>query len=269
MEQKELILEAIREVCNTASEVRGSMLGALLRVRLPQVNLRDDYGGLHKFIQAECSDFLVFSHKHGGDDVFRVIDGSDTILTSDPWTAWRTFSNPTSNGELYYDLPNSRLLVGPKDTQPHGARIVPVPRITHDEQKALIFEFAEDNLSEEELRLIQRTLVSDNYWNLSISVLQSANPDQSLAFMNYRKEKLHASLTERLMTLGATESQALLTCNWLKRERLVQRTSTPVSAESRDREAILSLIRQMAPSEIDQVSIPIWVVADIMQRVSR
>lgn len=270
MEQTELILEIVGEACSSADKIFGSALGTLIRAKLPLVNLRDDYGGLRKFLQSECSHILKFSHKQGGDDVFTVINGNEGHLTSEPSTVWRTFSNPiVNNGRLFYDNANTRLLVGAKRSTTQVGNLVPIEGISHVEQKEVIREFAEKNLDQEEQNLVERSLASENYWQLSTSVFQSSEPSRSKEFIEFRKDKLHEILRARLVTAGASESQAMMTSNWLRKGRPAIRVPEDNARATASRESIVNLVLKMTEAELDQVRIPLSIVAEIVERNSR
>jgi hypothetical protein len=270
MEQTKLILETIREACSTSREVKGSVLGAILKARFPLLNLREVYGGLRKFIAAECANLLRFSHKQGGDDVFTVIDCREMPFASDPSTIWRLFGNPNETGRLYYDVAIATILLGSEDFREDYEGLAPIPRITHEEQKLLIREFAVNAFSGDELSLIEKTLDSVNYWQLASGIFRSSRPSRISDFVEFRKSRLLEILRQRLVAAGASEPQAQATCTWVEeKQRSTSLTSELSHVKGPDRRVILDLVARMSDEELDQLTLPIRMVADMVSRLAR
>lgn len=271
MEQKEEILTAIRETCSMSREVKGSMLGAALKLKFPMLNLRDTYGGLRKFVSAECADFLSFSHKQGGDDVFSVTDSTVRLFASDPSTVWRIFGNPNETGDLFYHAESSTILLeAPGSKGTHEGAIL-VPRITHEEQKTLIHEFAIAALGGEELGLIDQALGSKDYWQLSVGIFKASRPSRIFDFVEFRKSQLLATLQQRLIAAGATEFRAQAISKWVEEKKSPPMHQPPEPHYPRrpDRQTILDLVARMSDEELDELKLPIRTVANLVSRLSQ
>jgi len=270
MEQKEVILNTIRETCKMSREVRGSTLGAVLKIKFPMLNFRDTYGGLHKFISTECTDLLKFSHKQGGDDVFSVINGSVRTFASDPSTVWRIFGNPNETGNLFYNAESCTISLELLDSQTTHEEMSPVPRITHEEQKILIQEFAAGALGEEELALIKQALDSTDYWQRSVGIFKKSRPSRLSDFVEFRKAQLLTLLQQRLIAAGANPSQAQEVSKWVEeKKKPMHQSPKSLYLPRPDRKVILDLIAQMSNEELDQLRLPIQTVADLVRRLTQ
>lgn len=84
------IADSVIRLVRGAGRIRGASLGAAIRQTFPDVDLRQQYGGLRRFIEAHCAEHVVVVDKQGLDDVYAARDAAGLAeIEQEPPMAFR------------------------------------------------------------------------------------------------------------------------------------------------------------------------------------
>lgn len=262
--------EAVRDLVGSEPSILGSTLGFALRRKVPQLDIKHEFGSLDSFITRFCPDILSRSIQPGGHLAYvnRSIGeslGSVGLLTPNLWQA---FVNPRSTAHIYVDSNVPRLFAS-NDEQPD---LQAVPRLTIPDHQGIARAFYSqlDQGKKERLKDEEQKGFEWSSWRKAI------NFDRGLvrSWSEFRTEAIVQLLRDRLGDFALDDQDISKLINQL-RASITERSPTgrkPVSRRQADishhtsgsfRRKFMDAVSSMSDSELAQVWLPAGVLLGI------
>jgi hypothetical protein len=244
----------------------GARLGTLIRKSFPEsasLDIRTQYGGLKAMIRQCAGDLLEPIGKQGVDDLYDspVHPGHGFVAASvsdaTKESAWAMWHNPQLKGQVLFD-PDASALVTAKGAE-NEARMVNVPRVSNEDQQAMITEF---------VRMIEaatgpitifeevKAASADKCWDTFHRALSSTG--QLAKWIPFRRQYLRELLHNRLVKLDLDETSVKdvveRTVNASKALRHVRAIPPPNHSGTEVSERHFSGIAELAKHAIGQMS---------------
>lgn len=173
----------------------GAQLGAKLKDRFKNLDIKLRFGGIKKLAETLSSGNIQAVRRHSLDWVFERTNGEQPVaqhIQKD--SVWRVFHNPHITGKLALNLSLVSLRVIAPHEQPADGEVI-IERLTHHDQRQIMREFAATLDSGTDWH----TLIDGpdtEYWQAFMRTVQSKGNQP--AWLKFRWQRLCKSLIEKL-----------------------------------------------------------------------
>lgn len=277
------LADFVSEVVRARGSILGCQLGAEILSKVPDLNLRLQYGGLRHFIESDCQGRVIQIGEQGGDVVY----GSASATTpSGPAqrpssrglaTEWDAFQRPGAAQLLCVDpISGQTKLADRSEAVPPPWAVV--PPMTPAEHLGLAREFL-PQIDAADQEGFKSALDESNYWPAWVRLLQGPLGNKYRSeWIVFRFDKIRALFLARLKTLGVEEAMAVSILARLKAAKRVPRRAQDVGSrtfeplhragaeDSELRRLARTAIDSMGTDDLRRIWLPLGVIADALGR---
>ncbi|MDT5061713.1 MAG: hypothetical protein QOH63_2172 [Acidobacteriota bacterium] len=285
--QESQIKNLITTMAAERGEIAGSILGSLMRKEFG-VDMKNEYGGLKRFIRERCAGEVEWVRKKGGDDIFKhvsnlqpareiesVKEGAD-YRDERFESPWKVFNNPKIKKGLLLDTTTGQLNVR-NDGEPVPENFIPIEKVTQGEHRQMAEDFLAE-LDESKREEFRQALAFENFWfHWSVLLRRYRNDGVQKKWLKWSDTKIFDLFESRLRLAALPDNIIDNAINILKHslEQLVRPRqsydSTSRRLETNDplRNIIHLVIDGMSEEELRRIWLPIGLLADALKQTNR
>jgi hypothetical protein len=187
------IVETLRA---TGGHVSGPVLGKYVNTAFPNVNMRNTFGGLRKFIETHCSGKVTRVSAVGNPDFYALADASDSTALPD---AWQAFVNPRAEAAVAVDCTGQCAVFRPTGTAPEG--FTPIPSLSASDYRRVAQDFIA--LCEPQAgSALTATLTAEPFWPAWSAGIAALGHDLARRWSGFRRDFILRQWSERGLAAG-------------------------------------------------------------------
>lgn len=269
----------------TGSEVLGATLGAIVRDKLIDSNLRGRFGGLKKFVAKYFPEEILWCGKRGLDDIYKIqmmhLVGLDNWrnLDSGPSAALWSAVSPDTRFRYAWSPISASVLIAPKKL-PLADGLVPIENFTIADHKNIARQFvrSEQSLGESSYSEGEAAARSDELFATFVEKHGLVSK-----WASYRVETLITEFVRRLRLAGTDAETSLC---WAALMRSSERRGRPLNNLQRKlktespkatpkknpinvRSVALKAIALLPEAELAELKLPLGVVLIAVEAVTK
>jgi len=196
-------------------QVYGSELGAAILPHLEGFNLKAEYGGLGRFVESHCSNFLNHVDKRGGNDVYQYTPPSTSggknypvVLSEDQnITFWKAFVTPGIQSNVWIQHNSGSLSLNGGLLQ---GLWIEIEKVTSQEHRRIVSDFLDNYppTDQQENQELKSLIEQPEYWPAwSSRIRKGVDGSSNQDWTRFRKYRLESLFADRLTSL-AIDNQA-------------------------------------------------------------
>jgi hypothetical protein len=288
-EQITALVELIEQKCLQVPEVLGTELGTAIKDRFPGLSLKNEAGGVRKFIQEYCASKVVYVRPKGGDGVYAHVsklDGTAPLQPKRTPFAWAVLVDPNVPAQLAVDPASGALSV--YTTGEHAPEaFLQVQKISLAEHRAIAEGFL-PSIPDSARSPFEAALADKAFW-LKWTTAFRGLVDRSIqiSWMQWRQDRIILLFEERLRTGKLSDDAISNAVVELKKSKQAKgasnspatptaiRTTAPIavrtavhSPDPQLRVLAHSALDLMSEAEIRRIWLPLGSVFDAFRRIS-
>ncbi|HEU4711319.1 MAG TPA: hypothetical protein VFS76_07120 [Pyrinomonadaceae bacterium] len=275
-EVAKLLIQAVK----VQSPATGADLGPLVKQHHPTFDLKNEYGGLHKFINRYCREEIAFLGKRGLDNVYahRNSEHKSSLSYNSSGShnsnvdAWRAFTNPKIHLIPLVDIRSGDIDVALPSQPELKEGWIPIEKISAEEYRLMAQDFVATLPSSEAKNQLQDALTIQDFWpTWSLMVNRHRVGGIFDQWVAFRIAQIREIFTERLSQLNLSEAvfnKALhsfrASRGQVARQKPPQESYKKESAGPRSTPGVRNVILQAVSDLTDEDLRRIWLPAGVL-----
>ncbi|MDO8723536.1 MAG: hypothetical protein Q7J31_15105 [Syntrophales bacterium] len=201
------VVTFVEEYClNSPQEmVLGTEIAGALKIKFNDLDLKESFGGLKRFIQSYCKDINV-TGMAGMDNLYvhkkRTLRSTITeAIHEEVKSPWKAFSNPLSKDRLFFvPQKNNVIVITPTDRIDEGLR--EIDKVSEDQYREMARDFINQEFPNNKSGF-DEILPKANFWFDFVKQVKSLGGIGAYdRVLTYRLQRLNKILDERLRSQG-------------------------------------------------------------------